>query len=170
MQVNECEMIGELGGKYQKMHEQSRRVYSTNGAAPTTNTCCGGGHETKILVVDEQNQAVRADGIVGTLTTDGSSPKHNNRIAEKEQKGYRVRKLTEKECFRLMGVKDKDFAKIRANQSMSKAYHLAGDSIVTSCLMAIFGEMLDLDYETKIKELVEELTNGGTDFETRKRE
>ena len=30
--------------------------------------------------VDEQNKYVRKDGIVGTLTTDGSSPKHNNRV------------------------------------------------------------------------------------------
>ena len=30
--------------------------------------------------VDEQNRYVRKDGIVGTLTTDGSSPKHNNRV------------------------------------------------------------------------------------------
>ena len=29
---------------------------------------------------DEQNQYIRKDDCVGTLTTDGSSPKHNNRI------------------------------------------------------------------------------------------
>lgn len=34
------------------------------------------------LALDEQNQYIRQDGIVGTLTTDGSSPKHNNRVIE----------------------------------------------------------------------------------------
>lgn len=34
------------------------------------------------LAIDEQNQYIRKDGIVGTLTTDGSSPKHNNRVIE----------------------------------------------------------------------------------------
>jgi DNA (cytosine-5)-methyltransferase 1 len=34
------------------------------------------------VAYDEQNQYVRKDGCVGTLTTDGSSPKHNNRIIE----------------------------------------------------------------------------------------
>lgn len=67
-----------------------------------------------------------------------SSPKHNNRVVEPSMK---IRKLTEKECWRLMGVKDEDCEKVRKNQSMSSMYHLAGDSIITNCLMAIFKEM-----------------------------
>ena len=54
----------------------------------------------------------------------------------------RIRKLTPKECFRLMGVKDEDFEKVRKNQSDSSLYHLAGDSIVVNVLMAIFKELL----------------------------
>ena len=55
---------------------------------------------------------------------------------------YRIRKLTPKECFRLMGVKDEDFEKCAKNQSDSSLYHLAGDSIVVNVLMAIFKELL----------------------------
>ena len=65
-----------------------------------------------------------------------------------------IRKLTPGECFRLMGVKDEDFKKVNKNQSDSSLYHLAGDSIVTTCLMAIFGELLGVDYKTKINDLV----------------
>lgn len=54
----------------------------------------------------------------------------------------RIRKLTPRECFRLMGVKDSDIDKIEKNQSNSSMYHLAGDSIVVNVLMAIFKEML----------------------------
>ena len=71
----------------------------------------------------------------------------------------RIRKLTPLECWKLMGVKEEDFKKVEVNQSNSSLYHLAGDSIVTTCLMAIFGKLLDIDYEIKIKELVEELKN-----------
>lgn len=53
----------------------------------------------------------------------------------------RIRKLTPKECFRLMGVKDDDFEKVSKNQSDSSLYHLAGDSIVVNVLMAIFKEL-----------------------------
>lgn len=67
--------------------------------------------------------------------------------------GLRIRKLTPREAFRLMGVKDKDFKKVEKNQSNSSLYHLAGDSICTSCLMAIFGNMLGIDWKEKVKEL-----------------
>ena len=55
---------------------------------------------------------------------------------------YRIRKLTPKECFRLMGVKDEDFEKCAKNQSDSSLYHLAGDSIVVDVLCHIFKELL----------------------------
>ena len=54
----------------------------------------------------------------------------------------RIRKLTPRETFRLMGVKDEDYYKIAKNQSNSSLYHLAGDSIVVNVLMAIFKEMI----------------------------
>lgn len=54
----------------------------------------------------------------------------------------KIRKLTPKECFRLMGVKDEDFEKVAKNQSNASLYHLAGDSIVVNVLMAIFKNML----------------------------
>ena len=66
---------------------------------------------------------------------------------------YRIRKLTPKEVFRLQGVKDEDYEKIAKNQSNASLYHLAGDSITTSVLMAIFGEILGVDYKSKIHEL-----------------
>ena len=54
----------------------------------------------------------------------------------------RIRKLTPRECFRLMGVKDEDYDKVAKNQSDSSLYHLAGDSIVVNVLMAIFKGMM----------------------------
>lgn len=59
----------------------------------------------------------------------------------------RIRKLTPKECFRLMGVKDEDFENCAKNQSDSSLYHLAGDSIVVNVLMAIFNELLKKEGE-----------------------
>ena len=75
---------------------------------------------------------------------------------EKEEKKYSIRALTERECFRLMGVKEEDYQKIASHQSRTSQTHLAGDSIVTTCLMAIFGEMFDgIDYRRKIEEVIE---------------
>lgn len=61
----------------------------------------------------------------------------NNKI-----QNYRIRKLTPREAWRLMGVKDEDFEKVAKNQSNSSLYHLAGDSIVVNVLMAIFKQII----------------------------
>lgn len=66
----------------------------------------------------------------------------DNNIDNKIQNGLRVRKLAPREVFRLMGVKDEDFEKVKKNQSDNSLYHLAGDSIVTNVLMAIFRQFL----------------------------
>lgn len=74
-----------------------------------------------------------------------------------ETEKLRIRKLTPKECFRLMGVKDEDYNNVAINQSDASLYHLAGDSIVTSCLMGIFGELLEIDWKTKVDEVIEDI-------------
>ena len=51
---------------------------------------------------------------------------------------YRIRKLTERECFRLMGVRDEDSDKFRAAVSKSQCYKLAGNSIVVDVMVVIF--------------------------------
>lgn len=100
--------------------------------------------------LDIDCRAWKEDKVISTVTTDGKSKVLQNDL--------RIRKLTPKECFRLMGVKDEDFENIAKNQSNSSLYHLAGDSIVTTVLMAILGKLLGIDYELKINELLEELT------------
>lgn len=52
--------------------------------------------------------------------------------------GLRIRKLTPKECFRLMGFDDEDFYKAEAVNSNTQLYKQAGNSIVVDVLEAIF--------------------------------
>ena len=52
----------------------------------------------------------------------------------------RIRKLTPKECGRLMGVKDEDIDKLTLSKSAQ--YHVFGDSIVVDVLMNIFKQLL----------------------------
>lgn len=54
---------------------------------------------------------------------------------------YRIRKLTPKECWRLMGYTDKDFEKASAVNSNTQLYKEAGNAIVKQVLMAIFSQM-----------------------------
>jgi site-specific DNA-cytosine methylase len=55
--------------------------------------------------------------------------------------GYRVRKLTPRECFRLMGVTDSDADKMIGVLSKSRCYQVAGNSIVVDVLAAIFSQL-----------------------------
>lgn len=62
-------------------------------------------------------------------------------------KNYRIRKLTPRECWRLMGVKDEQFNKLH-DLSNTQLYKLAGNSIVVDVLMGIFKNLLLSDKGT----------------------
>ena len=75
---------------------------------------------------------------------------------------WRVRKLTPKECWRLMGFSDKDCNHASKYVSNSALYKQAGNSIVTSCLVAIFYSLLFKDSSTKWPDyIVQYKINGG---------
>lgn len=168
--------------------------------------------ETEIIAIDEQNLNCKTD-CFGTLTTDGSSPKHNNRVCEvdklnikqatkegsipceiggvfddsypksntrrgrvqedgtvcptitaqnqeiyhlekcncnepgavlvylPENDNYymiRIRKLTPRECGRLMAVSDEDISKMLSVNSNSQCYKQFGNSIVVDVMCSMF--------------------------------
>ena len=178
---NDCS-VGDTVDAYNKK-------VNSSGISPTITTRPEG-FKTAILPVveplayDEQNGYIRKDGTVGTLTTDGSSPKHNNRVIEPVRLGYipypnsdkphqsntfydenaisptldtctggnrqvkvlkddlRIRKLTPKECWRLMGFTDEDFEKAAQLNSNAQLYKQTGNSICVSVLYYIFREMM----------------------------
>lgn len=55
---------------------------------------------------------------------------------------YRIRKLTERECWRLMGFTDEEFDKAASVNSKSQLYKQAGNSIVVDVLVALFTEVV----------------------------
>lgn len=115
---------------------------------------CGKKTEKEILAVDGFNQSIRSDQTCfGTITRNaGADLKRNGQgiieivdeplALDEQTKNYRIRKLTPKECGRLMGVRDDDIDKMSVNQSNSSLYHCFGDSIVVDVLMAIFKQMI----------------------------
>ena len=149
-------VVGELtGGKWANMHEQSRRVYGTDGVSPTIHTCGGENIEPKILCVAmrgrgegwKQQLEVKYDGTTNAITT----VQKDNLIIEEE----RIRKLTEMECFRLMGVDDSYIDKIQSSGiSMTQQYKMAGNSIVVDVLYHIFRKLIvdtKADYGTQLE-------------------
>lgn len=65
----------------------------------------------------------------------------------------KIRKLTPKECFRLMGFNDSDFDKVSQVNTNTQLYKQAGNSIVVNVLEAIFNNLFDKNEEYELLEL-----------------
>lgn len=63
----------------------------------------------------------------------------------------RIRKLTPRECWRLMGFTDEDFDKAASVNSNTQLYKQAGNSIVKQVLMSVFSQMIPA--QTKVSSL-----------------
>lgn len=79
---------------------------------------------------------------------------------EKAYKGYAIRKLTPRECWRLMDFTDEDFDKASAVNSNTQLYKEAGNSIVVNVLVAIMGQMFEGHEEDYKKILDKSLERG----------
>ncbi len=90
-----CVQVGNLqGGKWDKINESCRRVYSENGLSPTIHTCQGGNTEPKIAIknatkkgyigmlidIDENNKAYYLD--CGKCVSPENIVKHSKNIID----------------------------------------------------------------------------------------
>ena len=99
--------------------------------------------EAKINVVGnyspsghDASRIVSADGLAPTV-------KENHGPVTATVHNFRIRKLTPKECFRLMGFDDSDFEKAEAVNSNTQLYKQAGNSIVVPVIEHIFEALLE---------------------------
>ena len=158
-------------GSYLPNSHCSGQVVSPNGIAPTVMENHGSVTAVPIKNNNSKGYELAADGdgidisgrmqyhrgtvqkgLAQTLSTMGG-----NDVGVMKQQ--RIRKLTPKECLRLMGFDDKSYESMRSvGMTDSQIYHCAGDSIVVTVLMGIFGTLLGVeDYERKIKDYANEL-------------
>ena len=79
------------------------------------------------------------EGLSPTLT----NMQGGNRQPKIEEK-LRIRKLTPKECWRLMGFGDEDYEKAAKVNSNTQLYKQAGNSIVVNVLEAILNNLLNV--------------------------
>ena len=120
-------------------HESACRVHDPEYISPCINTMGGGGREPKITTAamrgrnGQQRMEISNREEANAITTVQKDSLINN---------VRIRKLTPRECWRLMGFTDDDFDKASKVVSETQLYKQAGNSIVVQVLMAIFQEML----------------------------
>lgn len=80
--------------------------------------------------------------VARTLTTACRTLSKSQMTTGVLENNLRIRKLTPKECWRLMGFDDEDFEKAEKVNSNTQLYKQAGNSIVVNVLEAIFKNLL----------------------------
>lgn len=174
----ELTQIGTIDGNG---HEIRRRVYDADGISQTLcGVGSGGNTEPKVLVKDEDVNPVRIGNIYGkqfgtgyagnVWDQDSVSPTimtaqgGNRQPLVVDNVKWRIRKLTPTECWRLMSFSDEDCNRASKYVSDSSLYKQAGNSIVTSCLVAIFYSLLFNDNSTNWSDyIVQYKINGGNE-------
>ena len=117
--------------------------------APTQTSNCGGSGSSATILKKEDNNKIKVIGNYMPSGHDASRVVDSNGIAPtvKENHGtvtatnvdFKIRKLTPKECWRLMGFSDEDFQKASdTGLSNTQLYKQAGNSIVVNVLEKIF--------------------------------
>ena len=151
-------------GNYSPSNHNASRVVDSKGIAPTVMENHGTVTATvvkdktdneiplytnykKLVETIEQNEMslgeVKHMDLYNKNLTDNcgtlNDPCHNN---NRLWDGLRIRKLTPKECFRLMGFADKDIECLIKNKiSNTQLYKMAGNSIVVNVLVEIFKKL-----------------------------
>lgn len=86
----------------------------------------------------EQRLEPNESGLCNAIT----SVEKDSYVLERDM-GYRIRKLTPRECGRLMDVSDEDIDKMEAVMSKTQLYRQFGNSICCNVLVAIFGQLFE---------------------------
>ena len=99
-----------------------------------------------IICEERKDEGIRLfkDDCVGTLRTiDACGDKRviEPEVTEPSKIRWKIRKLTPLECWRLMNFTDEDHNRAAQYTSPSARYKMAGNSIIVSCLIAIFSSL-----------------------------
>lgn len=156
IQEKTCNQAGRLVGDKWKNRENISRVYDVDSLCPTITAGGGGHHEVKIVVPEATKKgyaiAEKGDSIDIAYINQNKrrarvDKERAHTITTSPQIGtltdHGVRKLTPRECWRLMGFTDSDFNKAQAVCSDTQLYKQAGNSIVVQVLEGILKNLIE---------------------------
>ena len=137
-----------------KSKHQAGSVYDSNGISPTLDTMQGGYRQPCIEIKNNTKkgylEAHDGDGVYTNVSTKRGTVQKEmiQTLTTFQDKGVvmndlRIRKLTPKEYWRLMGFDDEDFEKASQVNSNTQLYKQAGNSICVPVLIAILNNILN---------------------------
>lgn len=160
--------IGEMKSNFGTQFFQQHRVYNSEGLSPALNAS-GEQLVPKIVHVQQatkepvpckiggvadlnypdsktrRGRVIENGEICPTLTTENIPNVLEDWVWEVDGEKYliRIRKLTPRECWRLMDFSDEDFDKAQAVNSNTQLYKQAGNSIVKNVLCEVFKQLIE---------------------------
>ena len=146
----ECEVGGCFDASYPESQTRRGRVQDNGNTCPTLTA-----QNQDIVRIEKVGQISNDGSQCGTVISDngiasnlvaGTHGYANSHIVTQ----YRIRKLTPRECGRLMGVSDEDISKMAAVNSNTQFYKQFGNSIVVDVMCEMF-KKLNIEQETEIK-------------------
>ena len=134
----ECEVGGCFDASYPESQTRRGRVQDRGNTCPTLTA-----RNQEVVRIEKVGQISSNGSQCGTVISDngisanlvaGTHGYANSHITTQ----YRIRKLTPRECGRLMGVSDEDIDKMAAVNSNTQLYKQFGNSIVVDVMCAMF--------------------------------
>jgi DNA (cytosine-5)-methyltransferase 1 len=134
----ECEIGGCFDASYPNSKTRRGRVQDKGNTCPTLTA-----QNQEVVRIEKVGQISSNNSQCGTVISDngisanlvaGTHGYANSHIATQ----YRIRKLTPRECGRLMGVSDEDIDKMAAVNSNTQLCKQFGNSIVVDVMCAMF--------------------------------
>lgn len=165
------EQVGQIYGTKREPNPQAGRVYNSEYLSPTLDTCSGGNRmpkvvETKLSHAEWKQQMYErfiedADGEVSGVITNQSQTfgyrppmKGFSKTLRAEAndtgivENFRIRKLTPRECYKLMGLTFEDCDKAKdIGVSDTHLYKQAGNGIITDCCELLAEHLYKAQYD-----------------------
>lgn len=150
-----CIPVAWFGGVAESRHNMTALEPRSDGVSNTVTTVTKDNYlAERLAALPELKREGITDSDAETSKTVrvGGHGMHKGHTWDVIADDVRIRKLTPRECLRLMGWKDGQINKIRAaGISNAQTYKQAGNGIVVTVLMAIFGELFNAPYRERIE-------------------
>ena len=145
-----------IGGLFdtETSKHQAGSIWDKERISPTIDTMQGGYRQPLVTIDDNVSNDEIKINVIGSYSPSGHdtsrivdenglapTAKENHGTVTATIQNYRIRKLTPKECWKLMGFDDEDFEKAEKVNSNTQLYKQAGNSIVVDVLENIFIEL-----------------------------
>ena len=157
-----------IGGLFdtETSKHQAGSIWDKECISPTIDTMQGGYRQPLVTIDDNVSNDEIKINVIGNYSPSGydasrivdenglaPTVKENHGTVTATIQNYRIRKLTPKECWKLMGFDDEDFEKAEKVNSNTQLYKQAGNSIVVDVLENIFIELFKQNIVSIQKEI-----------------